>query len=448
MITLVRIMSMPLPLKPRPCQMPNTAQRIVLALCVALGAPVSAQVVNEGAGSRRESLDAMVFSPADTSALLAATDWIGTKPTPADFSGNPVLVFTWAEWYRPSHAVALLAKALAEEHAGAGLVVIGVHDAEGWDEAKGFAESRGLGFPIVRDEAGAIRKALLVDQDPDIYVIDRAGQMRYADISTESLRAAVDAVVVEDKNAASSVEARLKQEKAEAERARRNPQGINEGVAFDQIMDVPFPAPAAEAYAGADWPRNRGAESDSRSRGRDEQGPAAIAIPAAGWYKERAPSINGRVRLIYTWHPADRDTMDRLMVRMDEVQRRLGRDVVVIGVLAALSEDRRRGDEPTDPIRAVPITTDTIARFVGTRDLQHYLVASPESFVLPSLENSRNSSGLFGSVGVVSTDGILRRIEHWSRWDDIQRALEQTMRVDPGVQARREAENAFIRGGR
>ena len=95
-----------------------------------LAASASAQDVrNEGAGSRRDALDRMIFKPAPTDDLLAASDWIGDKPTAASLNGKPVLVFTFAEWYRPSHTAAMLGKRLKDQHPE--LVIIGVHDSEG-----------------------------------------------------------------------------------------------------------------------------------------------------------------------------------------------------------------------------------------------------------------------------------------------------------------------------
>ncbi|MEO1534837.1 MAG: TlpA disulfide reductase family protein, partial [Planctomycetota bacterium] len=195
-----------------------------LAAVATLGA-MAQTVVNEGTGDRRASLDAMIYSPAPTGMILQSDEWIGSAPTLGDISGRPMLVFTWAEWYRPSHAVAMLANRLAGEFED--LVVIGIHDDEGWDEAQTFAERRRLSFPIVRDSDGSIRKELKVDQDPDVYVFDRAGQVRYADITTESVRAAIEEVAGEDTDAAANIEMSRAESRADAERMRRLSQGIN-----------------------------------------------------------------------------------------------------------------------------------------------------------------------------------------------------------------------------
>ena len=419
---------------------------LILAISACGGA--AQQVVNEGTGDRRAALDAMIYKPAPLATILQQSDWIGTAPTLGDLSGRPVLVFTWAEWYRPSHAVAALAERLASEVDD--LAVIGVHDGEGWEEAKAFAERRKLSFPIVRDADGSIRRELRVDQDPDVYVVDRAGQVRYADITTESVRAAVEAVAGEDTDAASTVESRLAAARADAERQQRQSRGINAGVGLENVLNVPFAKPSADDYAAVKWPERKISEDERRRNRRgDDAGPTSWSVPGEGWFRDRAPATDGRVLVVYTWHPADRSTLDQLMFFMDDVQQQLRRDVVVIGVLGPFADEssRRRNQEP-DPIRDLPATTDTIETYVGSRSLEHYLVAMPGGVDIP-ISDSRGRRGEvpLGAVMIVSTDGIVRRAEFASSWDELRRALDTTLRVDPGVKARRAAEDDFIRAG-
>ncbi len=93
---------------------------------------------------------------------------------------------------------------LLDQHADDGLVVIGVHDKEGWDEVAPFAESAaGLRSCATRT---APCETLKVDQDPDIYVIDRVGNMRYADITTETATEAVETLLGEDQTSAADAD--------------------------------------------------------------------------------------------------------------------------------------------------------------------------------------------------------------------------------------------------
>ncbi|MEL6498934.1 MAG: TlpA disulfide reductase family protein [Planctomycetota bacterium] len=418
----------------------------VVGSLAALGAAGQA-VINEGTGARRAALDKMVYQPAPTRTILQKDEWIGDAPTLGDISGRPMLVFTWAEWYRPSHSVAMLAKRLGEEFPD--LVVVGVHDDEGWDEAQTFAERRKLGFPVVRDTDGSIRGELKSDQDPDVYVFDRAGQVRYADITTESVRAAVQEVAGEDAAAAASVESTRAQRRADAERERRLSRGINERIDLDAGLNVPFVKPPAEEYAAVEWPTKEVSERERRRNRRGDTGPVSIAVPPSGWFNDRAPNTEGRVVVMYLWHPVARWSIDDLMVRIDDLQRTYSRDVVVVGALIPVVDtSRRRGSEPTDPLFQLPISNETIDQYVGSRRLAHYLIPL-EGSPMPSLDtrNRRDPLALIGSVGIISSDGVLRRQELFTDWDDLRRALDTTLRVDPGVKARRAAEDAFIRAG-
>ncbi|MEM9166031.1 MAG: TlpA disulfide reductase family protein [Planctomycetota bacterium] len=427
----------------------RTVRALSAITLAALAGPATAQsvdgIIGEASGSRKVALDAMTLKAAPMSELFDASSWIGTAPSAASISGKPVLLVSWSEWYRPSHAVMRLAQRLADDNPG--LVVIGVHAEEGWDEAAEFIERRKITFPTVRDEGGSIRAAYSMDQDPDAYVIDRAGQLRFADITTESIRRAIEIVLAEDADSAARAEARLADAAARAEADRRRASAIGGDVSLTNLPKIPFAPPPAEAYAMANWPQQ--AEPDSRSRRRGEEGPVRIDVrsfPAQGWFRGRVPDIDGKVVVIYNWHPLDRDSMDRLMYRMDDLQRRLARDVVVVGMISpANSRLSRRND---DPSANLAMNVSTIERLVGTREFEQYLVASEANSPIPQVagQGSRRNEALIGAVAVLSTDGIVRRAEHSTEWPDIQRALDQVLRVDPGVRARRAAEDAYIRG--
>ncbi|MEO1585034.1 MAG: TlpA disulfide reductase family protein [Planctomycetota bacterium] len=419
---------------------------ILFSAVLAAGCTAGQGIVKEGSGERRDALDAMVYQPAPLATILDADDWIGDAPTLADISGKPVVVFTWAEWYRPSQQVAMLANRLQAEFDD--LVVIGVHDAEGWEEAPAFVERRRLTFPTVHDADGSIRELLKVDQDPDVYVIDRAGQFRHTDIATESLRAAVEEVAGESRGDASGIEQRLADRDAEADRAIRRSRAINDGVRFERRLNIPFVKPAAEEYTAAAWPVKKQNENDRRNRRRGETGPVSIAIPTEGYFGGEAPNTEGRVVVMYTWHPASRYTLTEVMPLMESVQLEYSRDVTVIGALGPFAENtRRRSNEEPPAIQRLPSNVETIEQYVGDRRYTHSLVALSGS-PLPALEGSRrNENATFGTIGVISTDGVLRRYELYTEWEDLRRALDTVLRVDPGVKARRAAEDAFIRGG-
>jgi len=426
----------------------------VLAAVLALGAIGSVQaqdVRNEGTGERRSQLDAMIFKPAPVESVLSQSDWIGDKPSAADLSGKVVMLVTWAEWYRPSHSAAMLAQRLLDQHGSEGFVVIGIHDGEGWDAAQDFATKRKLSFPIVRDADGLIHQTLRVDQDPDIYVIDRAGNLRYADITTETATLAIETLLGEDQKAAAGAMSSLEQERLRQRAEARRSGAINQNVTLENLPVIPFTKPSDEAYAATNWPKID--EALLREAQSYEELTPPISVPDGEWLNGK-PNTDGKIQVIYTWHPADRDVMNDLMLRMEDLHKQRGRDVAVIGLMLPLADNNRSRDNGgliVDKTRDVPITTEGMKFALGNRSLTHSLQAT-SAFAAPQIGRNRRGSAdnILGTVYIVSTDGRVRREVIWREWSKVQQAIDHLLREDPGVKARRQAEERFIHsnGGR
>ncbi|MCA9271945.1 MAG: TlpA family protein disulfide reductase [Phycisphaerales bacterium] len=421
---------------------------VAAVLAAGLLGSVQAQGVrDEGTGSRRSALDAMIYKAAPMDAVLAGTEWVGQQPSAADLNGKVVMVFTFAEWYKPSNTAAMLAKRLLEQHAGDGLVVIGVHDKNGWDEVASFAEKRKLEFPIVRDADGKIRETLMVDQDPDIYVIDRAGNMRYADITTETATEAVETLLAEDSDSAAGALGLRDQARARQRAEERRSGAINQNVTLENLPVIPFTKPSPEAYASVNWPKIE-KELLENAQSYDELTPP-FAVPDGEWLNGK-PNIDGKIIVAYLWHPAEKESMSEMMLKMEDLHKQQGRDIAVMGFMIPHAENGRsrdRGGLIGDKFLDIPITLDGMKSALGNRRITHSLLATPGS-PLPQIGTRRQSrdSDTFGRIVIVSTDGRVRREALWLEWSKVQQAIDHLLRVDPGVKARREAEERYIRG--
>ena len=412
-----------------------------------LGSAHAQGVRNEGTGSRRAALDAMIYQQAPVDVVLSGSEWVGDQPSAADLNGKVVMVFTFAEWYRPSHSAAMLAKRLMDQHAGDGLVVIGVHDKEGWDEVASFAEKRKLAFPIVRDEGGKIRETLKVDQDPDIYVIDRAGNMRYADITTETAAEAVEILLGEDQDSASGALGLREQERLRQRAEARRSGAINQNISLENLPVIPFAKPTPEQYEATNWPKiDKYLLEQAQSY--DELTPP-FAVPDGEWLNGK-PNTEGKIIVAYLWHPIHRDHMTDLMLRMEDMYKQQGRDIAVMGFMARSDNWERRGSNEGGLIRDeyldLPMSMDGLKEALGGKRIEHSLLAV-EANPFPAIgRDQRNDRVNLGEVIVVSSDGRVRRSVSWRQWSKIQQAIDQLLRVDPGVKARREAEERYIRG--
>lgn len=86
---------------------------------------------------------------------------------------------------------------LAQKHKDAGLVVIGVHTTNGADKMAAFVEEQKISYAVCTDIDNATTKAFAVDSYPDYYLIDRAGNLRVADLQNAALDDAIATLLAE-----------------------------------------------------------------------------------------------------------------------------------------------------------------------------------------------------------------------------------------------------------
>lgn len=118
---------------------------------------------------------------------------------------------------------------VASKHKEQGLVVIGVHTTNGGDKMAAFVAEQKIDYPVAIDVDDQTTKAFAVDSYPDYYLIDRAGNLRVADLKNDALDAAIATLLAEPapaetKGKAEELDAqkRLDQALAEAKRSERN----------------------------------------------------------------------------------------------------------------------------------------------------------------------------------------------------------------------------------
>ena len=101
-------------------------------------------------------------------------------------------------------------KDLAARYGDQGLVLIGVHSANGGEKMASFVKEQGIDYPVAIDRAGKPTvSAFAVDSFPDYYIVDRAGNVRVADLPNRALEATVQALLAEPVPAALPAVGRL-----------------------------------------------------------------------------------------------------------------------------------------------------------------------------------------------------------------------------------------------
>jgi hypothetical protein len=413
-------------------------------LFTALAAPVSAQtVVNEGEGQRRRDLDALELKPFPVKLFDGLKDWTPAgPPTPGSMDGKVVLICCWSDWYPAASRAIGISKRLAEKYGKDGLIVVGVHGQQGWADAKKPKAAEGATLLFAHDSDGEFRKALLVDQDPDFYLIDRAGQLRFADITTESVESAADFLIKESKEAASGLPSALAAQSKASEAERRRAESIRTQVDMTAIPEVPFQMPLPEAYAKEKvaWPYMPRPEHSQPEDPKNPDPPITIALPDTGYFPEK-PNLKGKAVLLYFWHP-DLPRTYQLFEPMDNLQRRHRRDLVVVGVMSPIKIKGSSGQEyklEDDPAKL----KEKIESVMSKQHLAHYMALDLDGSLIKAVMNKENEVALpFGAV--VSSDNVMR-FGGFMNQSLFRGALDKVLAVDPGILARRAAEDEFLR---
>jgi peroxiredoxin len=87
---------------------------------------------------------------------------------------------------------------LHTENKDKGLVLIGVHSKNGGDKMEAFVKEQKIAYPVAHDSEGKTLKSYGGNSFPDYFLIDRAGNLRFADLANGELDRAVAALLAED----------------------------------------------------------------------------------------------------------------------------------------------------------------------------------------------------------------------------------------------------------
>lgn len=98
----------------------------------------------------------------------------------AELEGRVVVVNFWATWCPPCRLEMPALQELHEEHAGRGLVVLGLSvDRDGPDAVERFLEERGFDFPVAMAEPTHRRAFGGVEEVPTTILVGRGGRIRH-----------------------------------------------------------------------------------------------------------------------------------------------------------------------------------------------------------------------------------------------------------------------------
>ena len=77
------------------------------------------------------------------------------------------------------------------------VVIIGVHSRNGGDKMPAFAKKEGIPFLLAHDSEGKTQAAFGADSFPDYYLVDKKGNLRFADLANKEVDRAIEFLLSE-----------------------------------------------------------------------------------------------------------------------------------------------------------------------------------------------------------------------------------------------------------
>lgn len=378
-------------------------------------------VKREGVGERGAALKSMELKPAPADLLASLTDWKnGDALTLESAKGRPVLVVTWVAWVPTSQQLVERVAEFAGKNPD--LIVVLTHPERNYELATKWLGEKNITLRSARDTGGKLRAALKADAEPDLYFIDRAGNLRYADVETGSLATAVDLLISETADEAAKMPEAYAKALADARvkaGQTRDTTGMEINAGHGQ-RTVSFDPPPATAYQKALWPTKM-PEDFVTKLGTNLQGqPLGIDLgPPAVWLTDK-PDMRGKVVIVWFFATQSHISMND-WTTLEGLVRRHRDDLVVLGITGNgfdVAVDQKVGVE----------------RFLRTRPTQEFA----HIYDVEQKIGQKLSLRLLHCL-VVSTDGVVR-FQGVPNQTDFQKVVENVIDVDPGVAARRKAE--------
>ncbi|MGD9688633.1 MAG: TlpA family protein disulfide reductase [Phycisphaerales bacterium] len=371
--------------------------------------------------TRRTKLTQLELKPAPADLFSSLTNWTGGSELTSDSTrGRPVLIFTFASWEPNSQTAFKKAVRAAKEQKD--LVVVAVHGEKMWDEAVAFAKEQNFTGLLAQD-SGQFRAKLMIDQEPDFYLIDRAGNMRFADFETDSVSKAVERVMGETPEVAASQATLLKAHLAQVKREFETPKAASEILRPKALGKVEFKFPDSGVYEKAAWPeKNKNQQAIGANDIQGQKLPNADEFGQKELWITDKPDWSGKVIILDFWAtwcvPCK-----RAMPMIEDLQRKYKDDLCVIGITGQGESDK------------------TVEQYLRGKEVVYAHCYDTKMFENEQRQTLAEKISLRGipHVIIISTDGIVRWQGH-PLDPNFRRLAELIIEIDPGVQARRAAE--------
>lgn len=367
-----------------------------------------------GGGDRLVALAELETKPFPAELLATLDGWTGEPLTPEKLEGRPLVLMGWAN-DQPRSVRLLPRLARLQRERGEKILVLAVHADEGWEAARARIDAGRVRCLAAHDAGGELFKALKFDEYPNLYLVDRAGMIRVADLDTRDL----------DKAAARLIRETPEQARVDLPRRIERLAEMRKLIPEDKPGDKPGADEAGlpgggdvppGAYRVADWPDFN---LDRLGAKNVQGGPLPVPLGHEKWLTPRPDTpIDRRVIVLDFWATWCKPCL-RAGERLDALQRKHKDELLVMKIAGQSAGARYPEDEAA--IRA----------FLRDHPSPCAELIDPEQTIFSDLQIRGIPHCL-----ILSTDGVVR-------WQGnplspkFGKALEQIIRADPLLAARR-----------
>ena len=241
------------------------------AFAAALGAGVLlvgaglAPIEREGDAEHQAALKEIETQPFDAAHFERLDSWTHDRPLDASIIDSKVVLLAVVSVNDPQSLLTFTTlKRYERDRGDDGLIVLAVHPESGWESVAEKVSAGRIDVQLARDVGGEFARAVRADGYPDLFLIDRAGQLRYADIENRSLKEAVNQLLGESpeeaianaRNQAQGIEPGGSEQDPEQSGASQDRAGVGgeDAETAPGVLTMPETEVPASEYAATEWP--------------------------------------------------------------------------------------------------------------------------------------------------------------------------------------------------
>ncbi|MBO6512934.1 MAG: redoxin domain-containing protein [Phycisphaerales bacterium] len=389
-------------------------QHFAALTAITLSAAAIAAPVKREASEHRDKLTGMETKPFDRAAIADLTDWTHAGVLDESNTKGRVVVLAILSSSDSNSIMALTKLArMHRDYADQGLTIAVIHPEFGFEDMQSKVESGRVTLPVAKDTNNTFVKSMHTDDYPDMYIIDRAGNLRYADIDKNALKAAITNLISETPETA-------------AANAALQAQGLEPTPAEPKSSPAPTTTPAAapsnntpsseptrnatnnpsSAGSSAQWPPQ--AQGRDRISSQDFQGqklPQRLGLNEEWLTEEHV--FEGKVLVVEFW--ASHSSPGRKVAKIHKaLAEKYPEQLEVVAISGSEDKEKilKRYNDGKRPYTHLYDANETLFKALGFSTVP--------------------------SAVVISTDGIIR----WQGFPLVrgyEEAVEQIIAADPGL---------------